>query len=104
MLKQMGIKSKDIDAQEVIIKQGDKKIIIRDPKVSEMEFSGQKTFQIFGKVSVEEAVSGSEEATFKEKDVQFVVDMTKVNKDKARETLEKTKGDIAKAILILRKS
>lgn len=105
MLKKMGVKSKEIEADEVIIKQGNKKIVIRDPKVSEIEFSGQKTFQIFGNVS-EEEVKGeeaAEELDLKEKDIKFVSDTAKVSLVDARESLIKSKGDIAKAILILKK-
>ncbi|MBU2497061.1 MAG: nascent polypeptide-associated complex protein [Nanoarchaeota archaeon] len=100
MLKKMGIKSKDIEADEVIIKQGDKRLIIREPKISEVEFSGQKTFQIHGNISEEK---GKDDIELKDKDIKFVSETAKVSKDKARETLEKTKGDIAKAILILRR-
>lgn len=99
MLRKMGVKSKDIEADEVIIKQGDKKLIIRDPKISEVEFSGQKTFQIHGNIT---EIKESDEIEIKEKDINFVEDTAKVTKEKAREALEKTKGDIAKAILILK--
>lgn len=106
MLRKIGVKSKEVEADEVIIKMGDKKIVIRNPKVSEIEFSGQKTFQIFGNVSIEELEESekAEELDIDEKDIKFVSDTTKVSREKAREALIKTKGDIAKAILILRKS
>jgi len=102
MLKKMGVKSKEIEADEVIIKQGDKRFIIREPKISEIEFSGQKTFQIYGNMT-EEKEGNEPEIDIKEKDIDFVKETAKVAKEEAREALEKTKGDIAKAILILRK-
>ena len=106
MLKKMGIKSNEIEADEVIIKQGNKKIIIRSPKVSEIEFSGQKTFQIHGNVSVEEAdvTDAAEELNIKDKDIKFVSETTHVSEQKAKEALVETKGDIAKAILVLKQS
>lgn len=104
MLKKMGMKSREVEADEVIIKKGDKRIIIREPKVSEVEFSGQKTFQIFGNVTEEDIKEGTEEEIeLKEKDIMFVAETAHVDRIKATEALEKTKGDIAKAILILRK-
>lgn len=105
MLKKMGVKSKEIEADEVIIKTGNKKIVIRDPKVSEVEFSGQKTFQIFGNVSVEEIKEEevAESLDLSEKDIKFVSSTAKVPFLEAREALLKTKGDLAKAILTLKK-
>ena len=100
MLKQLGVKSKEISAEEVIIKSGEKKIVIREPQVTEIEFSGQKSFQIVGNVSVEEA--GKERIEISKKDIKFVSEMLSVPEDKAKEALEKANGDIAKAILLLK--
>ncbi len=100
MLKQLGVKSKEISAEEVIIKSGEKKIVIREPQVTEIEFSGQKSFQIVGNVSVEEA--GKERSEISKKDIKFVSEMLSVPEDKAKEALEKANGDIAKAILLLK--
>ena len=109
MLKKMGVKSREIEADEVIIRKGDRKLVIKNPQVNEIEFSGKKTFQIFGDVSVEEGKKGAqhsqkrEEIEISEKDVKFVADTTKMPEKKAREALIKSKGDIAKAVLILKK-
>lgn len=106
MLKQFGVKSKEIKAEEVVIKSGDKNIIIREPQVTEIEYSGQKSFQIVGNVSVEEAgvskAAEGKETKFSKKDIDFVAEMAMVDNKKAKEALVKTKGDIAKAILILK--
>lgn len=117
MLQRMGVKSKEIEALEVIIMQkGGKKLVIRNPQVMEIEFSGKRTFQIFGEVSVQDGAvrgktgemrergdEGDEEIVVSDKDVKFVADAARMPEKKAREVLIKTKGDIAKAILILKK-
>ena len=106
MLKKVGVKSKEIEADEVIIKYGNKKIVIKNPKVSEIEFSGQKTFQIHGNVSEEEieASDAADVLKLKDKDIDFVSSTTKFPREKARDALIEAEGNIAKAILILKKS
>ncbi len=112
MLRRMGVKNQEVEAVEVVITQkSGKRIVIKNPQVMEVEFSGQRTFQIVGEVSVQEGkkvgektgVSRDEEIEVSDKDVKFVADTARMPEKKAREVLIKTKGDIAKAILILKK-
>jgi len=118
MLRKMGVRNQEIDALEVIIMQKDgKKLVIKNPKVMEVEFSGQRTFQIVGDISMQEGKgkagssghgalgTGQQEEVIEvsDKDVKFVADTAMMPEKKARETLIKTRGDIAKAILILKK-
>ncbi|HIH17757.1 MAG TPA: hypothetical protein HA282_04560 [Nanoarchaeota archaeon] len=131
MLRRMGIKNQEVEASEVVITQKNgKRIVIKNPQVMEVEVSGQKTFQIVGEVSVQEGKGsaglgargrghgtqgsghgagdaghgeGEEEIEVSDKDVKFVADTTQMPEKKAREVLIKTRGDIAKAILILKK-
>jgi len=108
MMSQMGIKSEEIDSEEVIIKGKDKNIIIRNPSVTKINFSGQDMFQISGNAeetkkegNVERTVGSSEEIT--EEDIETVANQTKASKEKARETLKKAGGDLASAIMQLKK-
>lgn len=94
-MKKMGIKQEEIPATEVIIKTPDKDLIIRNPQVAKVIAMGQETFQISGDVEVMEAQKFSEE------DVKTVAEQAKVSKEKAREALEKSNGDLAQAILEL---
>jgi len=95
-MKKMGIKQEEIPAEEVIIKCADKNIVIKNPSVSKVNAMGQETFQIAGGEIIEETSSISDD------DVKTVAEQAKVSEDKAREALEKSDGDLAKAILELK--
>ena len=98
LMKQMGIKSEDIAAEEVIIKTRDKNIIITNPQVSKINMLGKDTFQVMGDVK-----EGPKEIDVAEEDIKTVMEHVMVSKDKAREALENTGGDIARAIMELQK-
>lgn len=95
MMQRMGIRQEEIDAEEVIIKTKDKNIIIRNPSVTKVDMMGQKTFQIMGEISEESSIS--------EEDVETVAEQAEVSKEKAREALKKHHGDLAEAIISLKK-
>lgn len=96
MLGKLGIKTEEIEADEVIIK-GRKNFVIKNPQVISIDMKGQKSFQISGEVSE------SKGELFSEDDVKLVAEQANVSKNEAREALEKTSGDIADAILKLKK-
>ncbi len=96
-LKRMGIKMETIDAKEVIIKCGDKEILINDPVVQKVDMKGMVSFQIQG--SVEERKIQKEK--FTQEDVELVVEKTGVSREEAKKALENADGDIAEAILKL---
>ncbi|MEM2956325.1 MAG: nascent polypeptide-associated complex protein [Candidatus Pacearchaeota archaeon] len=92
IMSQLGVKQSEIEAEEVIIKTKNGDIIIKEPSVSKINFSGQEMFQISGKI--EEEIS--------ESDIKTVMSQANTNKERAKEALKKADGDIAKAILILK--
>jgi len=94
MMKQMGIKTEKVDADEVIIRSGAKEIVIRDPEVTKVNMGGKETFQVIGKAEEREAGASDD-------DVKIVVDQTGCSEEEAREALEE-EGDIAAAILKLK--
>ncbi|NOX71615.1 MAG: nascent polypeptide-associated complex protein [Candidatus Micrarchaeota archaeon] len=97
MMKQMGMQTTQISADEVIIKRSDGgEIIIRDPEVSKIKMMGQESFQITG--TVEER----QEPEFSEDDIMMVSEQAGVSKEEALKALEEF-GDIAGAILHLKK-
>ena len=96
-MKKMGVKQEDIDASEVIIKCLDKEIIIREPNVARIEMMGQESFQISGKIEERSLEKFSDE------DVETVMEQTKCSEKEARKSLEENDGDLAKAILDLKK-
>jgi len=93
VMKQLGIKQEQIDADEVIIKAKGKEIIIKDPEVTKMNIQGQDMFQITGK---------AEEKTCSE-DIKMVAESANVGEEEAKDALEKSDGDLAKAIMLLKK-
>ena len=96
MLRQLGMKQEDIDAEEVIIKCSDKNLFIRNPSVTKINFHGKDMFQISGDLS--EQNSANEISV---EDIKTVAEKAKVDEKKAREALEKAEGDIAEAIISL---
>ena len=94
-MKQLGIKSEEIMATEVVIKTAEKEIIITNPQVTRINMGGQESFQITGELSERSA------SKFSEEDVKMVMDQTGVTKEQAEKALEET-GDIAEAILRLK--
>jgi len=93
MMKKMGITNDTIPAKRVIIELDDKKIIIDNPNVTEISFNGQKTYQVMGDMHEESAV-----IEIPESDIQMVMESAKIDKATAKNLLEKSEGDIAKAI------
>ena len=96
LMKQMGIKQTQLPAEEVIIK-GEKNYRIKNPSVMIIEAQGQKTFQIMG--DLEEI----ESEKYSEKDVEMIMQQTGASKEEAVKALEETDGDLAEAIISLKK-
>ena len=95
MMKQMGIKTENIDASEVVIKAKDKEIVITEPQVTKIKMGGQDTFQIMGKVS-ERA-----KEKFSAEDVKMIAEQTGASEEEAKRALEE-ESDIAAAIMKLK--
>ena len=96
MMQKMGIRQEEIDAIEVIIKTNKNKIVVNNPTVTKIDMMGQKTLQITGEIS--------EESNILEEDVITVSEQALVSKEKAKEALVETDGDLAEAILKLKKN
>ena len=110
-MKRMGIKSEEINADEVIIRARDKEIVISNPQVTKVNMGGQDTFQIAGEVSERKAsesrsaegTEAEESAAASEEDIKVVMDRTGASEEKARAALKEADGDLAQAILKLKK-
>lgn len=100
MMKKMGIAQTEIEATEVIIKQGDKELVIENPQVSKVSMMGQETYQVVG-----EAVERSVETTpdINEDDINTVAEQTGCTPEQAKEAIEAANGDLAEAIMNLQK-
>ncbi len=96
MMRQMGIKQEEIEAERVIIECSDKHIIIEEPSVAKITMQGQDSWQISGKVREEAGDDG-----IREEDVRLVMEKTGKNEKDVRKALDNTGGDIAEAITLL---
>ena len=103
MMKKLGMSQEPIDAEEVIIKTSNGKIIIKPVDVVKIKMQGQETFQVSGDVHHEEEKEKSLDYQISEDDVKLVIKKTNCTEDQAIDTLIKNEGDIAKTILELKK-
>jgi len=94
MLKQLGMKMEDVSASQVVIKTDSGNITINDPKVVKTIMKGQVIYQVSGQTQQE---------AFSEEDIELVMEQSGVkDKEKIKETLEQTKGDVVEAIMKLK--
>lgn len=100
MMKKMGIQQVEIPATEVVIKTPEKEIIITEPQVSKVNMMGQETFQIMGNINEREL---STEPEINEEDIKTVMEQADVSEDEAKKAISNSKGDLAKAIISLKK-
>jgi nascent polypeptide-associated complex subunit alpha len=98
LMKQMGMKQKEIPAMRVIIETQDGNLVFENPSVTETQVQGQSTFQIMGKYAVEKQET---EIVIPDEDVELVSSQAGVTKEAARKALEIAKGDLAQAIMDL---
>lgn len=97
------------NVSRVIIQMPQKEIVIEGPMVTSINVQGQKMYQVTGGKLVERATQAvttveSEEKkqpTILEEDILLVAQQGNVSMEKARATLIKCEGDLAKAILML---
>lgn len=99
-MKRMGIQQEDIEATEVIIKCPDKEIIISNPSVAKVHMMGQETWQITGEAEEKEIDASPE---INEEDVKTVMEQTGATEEDAKVAIEKNLGDLAAAIIELKK-
>lgn len=99
MMDKMGLDMSEIpNVQEVIIKTDKKEIIIPKPAVTEMKAKDNSIFQVIAE-SYEE--KEREVPVFSEDDIQLVCQQASVSKEQAISALAESKGDLARAILLL---
>ncbi len=100
MMKKMGIQQVEIPANEVIIRTDEKEIVITEPQVSKVNMMGKDTFQIMGNIS-ERGLSSEPEIS--DDDIKTVMEQADVSEDEAKKAITDSKGDLAKAIISLKK-
>ncbi|WP_268543439.1 nascent polypeptide-associated complex protein [Candidatus Nitrosotenuis cloacae] len=99
MLDRMGLDMKELpNVQEVIIKTDKKEIIISKPAVTEMKSKDNSIFQVIANSYEEKEL---ETPVFSEEDILLVSQQANVSAEVAANALKETKGDLARAILLL---
>jgi len=99
-MKRMGIQQIEIEAKEVIIKLEDKEMVFQNPQVSKVNMMGQETYQIIG---TPEERSISTEPEINAEDIEAVMQQANCSEEVARKAIEEAQGDLAQAILNLKK-
>ncbi len=101
MLAKMGIKTEEIDAIRVTIETNDKNIVIENPQITKISSQGSTSFQVGGNVREEEKHMALDVT---DDDVKLVMEQTGIkDEQRIRESLSDSNGDIAAAILELKK-
>ena len=99
MMDKMGLDMKELtNVQEVIIKTDKKEIIISKPSVTEMKAKDNSIFQVIATSYEEKEL---EVPVFSEEDIMLVCQQANVAPEAATNALVETKGDLARAILLL---
>jgi len=99
MLDKMGLDMNEIpNVQEVIIKKDKKEIILSKPAVTEMKAKDNSIFQIVANGIEEREL---EVQIFSDEDIQLVCQQANVSEEQAKNALAESKGDLARAILLL---
>lgn len=104
MMQKMGMDTKSLDdVRDVTIRTSDRKIIIEEPSVMSIAMQGQNMFQVTGGTIREETIISETKVTIPEEDVKMVAEQANVSMDDAQKALEGSGGDLAEAIVSLKK-
>ncbi len=102
-MKRLGIQQQELDAKEVIIRLEDREIVISNPSVSKVNMMGQQTYQIVGEEEERALSSGSKEVEISDEDVETVMEQAGADQETAFKTIKECNGDLAEAIMKLKK-
>ncbi|MCD6402727.1 MAG: nascent polypeptide-associated complex protein [Candidatus Aenigmarchaeota archaeon] len=96
LLKQLGITTEPIEAEEVIIKTKAGEIKIKNPEVVKTNIKGKIVFQVSGEF---------EEEPYTDDDIKLVMEESGCDDvELVKKTLKETNGDIVEAIMRLKQS
>ncbi|WP_455368827.1 nascent polypeptide-associated complex protein [[Eubacterium] cellulosolvens] len=104
MMQKMGMDTKSLDdVRDVTIRTSDRKIVIEEPSVMSIAMQGQNMFQVTGGTIREERTTSETKVVIPEEDVKMVAEQANVSMDDAKKALEGSGGDLAEAIVSLKK-
>ncbi|MFH1133242.1 MAG: nascent polypeptide-associated complex protein [Nanoarchaeota archaeon] len=99
-MRRMGIQQVDIEATEVIIRTPTKQMLFQSPQVAKINMMGQESFQVIGTPIVSDLDASP---SIDEDDIATVAEQAGVSKKEAEQTIKDANGDLAEAILRLKK-
>jgi len=105
MMQKMGMKLDEIEGvTEVLIRTPTREIVIEEPIVTSVVVQGQRMYQVAGGSS-HERVPPTETSPLEipEEDVKLVAEQTGKTSEEAKAALRESGGDLAQAIVNLRK-
>lgn len=93
MMKQLGVETEELNAEEVVVKLGDKEMVFKDPSITKMDVKGQEMFQLQGEYETKESMS--------QEDIDLVAEKAGVSEEEAKKAL-KENDDMTEAIMSLK--
>jgi len=109
MMSQMGIKTSEVPVEKAVFYLKDGTALeMQLPQVIKMTIQGTETYQVVGHaqplaIDVNASVSKPKELEITQDDIAMVAQQANVSKEQASKALKETKGDIAEAIMMLKK-
>jgi nascent polypeptide-associated complex subunit alpha len=101
LAQKVGLNIEEVSGvREVILKFDDKELIIQNPHVTLMSYGSERFYQISGDIS--EKLLENKEEIIPDEDIRLVAYQAGVTFEEARKALIETKGDLARAILLLK--
>jgi len=90
MMKQLGMKSEELNAKKVTIELEDGNLVIEEPSVTSIEVQGKKTYTVMG--------TERKETSIPDADIKMVASQAGKSEEEAKKALEECSGDLAEAI------
>jgi len=105
MMSQMGIKTVEIPCDKVVFYLKDGTAMeMQIPQVTKMTIQGTDTYQVIGKaLPIDNNANMHKELEITQDDIAMVAQQANVSKEQASKALKETNGDIAEAIMKLKK-
>lgn len=98
-MRQMGVKMDELDGvREVVIKLADREIVLPNAQVVRTDMAGQRSYQVSG-----QEFERKPELELSDEDIKLVMEQAGVEREEAVRALKETNGDIAEAILKLKR-
>lgn len=91
MMKQMGMKTEEIDAKEIVVDMGEEEMVFKNPELTKVSVKGKDMFQLQGDFERRSKGPSTE-------DVELVAEKAGVSKEEAEEAL-KNHDELTEAIM-----